>query len=213
MFAPAMGIPEDPATGAAAAALGGYLARDAQQGTLRWTVEQGEEMGRPSTIYLEADVHDGIAMRVRVGGSAVQVSEGTMEIPTDTGAGRAWEPVALPGVPAPAGAYSRAVRAGEMIYVSGQVPRDLVTGELQGDTLAEQTRAVLENVRLVLAAAGATMDDVVSVTAYLEEIGDWGEFNTIYREAFRPPYPSRTTLGAALHDVKVEISVVARVRT
>ncbi|HLL83174.1 MAG TPA: PhzF family phenazine biosynthesis isomerase [Longimicrobium sp.] len=213
MFAPAMGIPEDPATGAAAAALGGYLARDAQQGTLRWTVEQGEEMGRPSTIYLEADVHNGIVMRVRVGGSAVQVSEGTMEIPTDTRAGRAWQPVTLPDVPAPVGAYSRAVRAGDMLFVSGQVPRDLVTGELQGDTLAEQTRAVLENVRVVLAAAGATMDDVVSVTAYLEDIGDWGEFNTVYREAFRPPYPSRTTLGAALHDVKVEISVVARVRS
>jgi 2-iminobutanoate/2-iminopropanoate deaminase len=55
------------------------------------------------------------------------------------------------------------------------------------------------------------MDDVVSVTAYLEDIGDWGEFNTVYREAFRPPYPSRTTLGAALHGVKVEISVVARI--
>jgi trans-2,3-dihydro-3-hydroxyanthranilate isomerase len=213
MFAPAMGIPEDPATGAAAAALGGYLAGGAQQGTLRWTLEQGEEMGRPSTIYLEADVHDGSVMRVRVGGSAVQVAEGTMEIPTDTAAGRAWEPVSVPGVPAAVGAYSRAVRAGEMIFVSGQVPRDLVTGELQGETLAEQTRAMLENVRLVLAAAGATLDDVVSVTAYLEDIGDWGEFNTVYREAFRPPYPSRTTLGAALHDVKVEISVVARVRS
>lgn len=214
MFAPAMGIPEDPATGAAAAALAGYLARDAQQGTLRWTVEQGEEMGRPSTIYLEADVYNGIVLRSRVGGSAVMVSEGTMEIPTDTAAaGRAWEAVSVPGAPTPAGAYSRAVRAGDMIFVSGQVPRDLVTGELQGETLAEQTRGVLENVRLVLAAAGATMDDIVSVTAYLEDIGDWGEFNTIYREAFRPPYPSRTTLGAALHGVKVEISVVARVRS
>ncbi len=214
MFAPAMGIPEDPATGAAAAALAGYLARDAQQGTLRWTVEQGMEMGRPSTIYLEADVHNGIVTRARVGGSAVLVSEGTLEIPTGTAAaGRAWEPVSVPGVPAPVRAYSRAVRAGDMIFVSGQVPRDLVTGELQGETLAGQTRAVLENVRLVLAAAGATMDDVVSVAAYLDDIGDWGEFNTLYREAFRPPYPSRTTLGAALHDVKVEISVVARVRT
>lgn len=214
MFAPAMGIAEDPATGAAAAALGGYLARNPQQGVLRWTVQQGEEMGRPSTIYLEADVHNGIVVRVRVGGSAVMLSEGTMEIPTDaSAAGRAWEPVSVPGVPAPAGAYSRAVRAGEMIFVSGQVPRDLVTGELQGETLAEQTRAVLENVRLVLAAAGATMDDIVSVTAYLEDIGDWGEFNTLYRDAFRPPYPSRTTLGAALHGVKVEISAVARVRT
>ena len=214
MFAPSMGIPEDPATGAAAAALGGYLARDAQHGTLRWMVEQGAEMGRPSTIHLEADVHNGVVTRVRVGGSAVLVAEGLMEIPADTGTeARAWEPVSVPGVPAPAGAYSRAVRAGDTIFVSGQVPRDLVTGELQGETLAQQTRAVLENVRLVLDAAGATMDDIVSVTAYLEDIDDWGDFDTLYREAFRPPYPSRTTLGAALHGVKVEISVVARVRT
>jgi 2-iminobutanoate/2-iminopropanoate deaminase len=81
-----------------------------------------------------------------------------------------------------------------------------------GETLAEQTRAVLENVRRVLAAAGATLDDVVSVTAYLQEIGDWGEFNEVYREAFTVPYPTRTTVGASLHGVLVEITVVARVR-
>ncbi len=210
MFAPAMGIAEDPATGGAAAALGGYLAAAGGEGTLCWTIEQGVEMGRPSRIELEADVQNGLALRVRVGGSAVRVSDGAMEIPDDAPA-RAWAPVDLPGVPAPAGAYSRAVRAGELVFVSGQVPRDLETGELLGGTVAEQTRAVLENVRRVLASAGATMDDVVSVTAYLEDIGDWGEFNAVYREAFHPPYPTRTTLGASLHDVLVEISVVARV--
>jgi 2-iminobutanoate/2-iminopropanoate deaminase len=81
-----------------------------------------------------------------------------------------------------------------------------------GTTLAEQTRGVLENVRRVLASAGATLDDVVSVTAYLEEIGDWGEFNAVYREAFTAPYPTRTTVGASLHDVLVEITVIARAR-
>lgn len=215
MFAPNMGIAEDPATGAAAAALAGYLAaRAGTDGTLRWTVEQGTEMGRPSTIHVEADVRDGRAVAVRVGGSAVLVAEGAMEIPTaaDAPAGRAWEPVSLAGVPAPVGAYSRAVKAGELVFVSGQVPRDLETGALLGDTLAEQTRATLDNVRRVLEAAGATLDDVVSVTAYLENMGDWGEFNALYREAFRAPYPTRTTVGAALHDVLVEISVVARVR-
>ena len=211
MFAPNMGIAEDPATGAAAAALGGYLARGASDGTLRWTVEQGIEMGRPSRIELEADVENGAVARVRVGGSAVRVSEGTMEIPSDESAvTRAWEPVSFPGIPAPVGAYSRAVRAGDLIFVSGQVPRDLETGELMGETLAEQTRGVLHNVRRVLEAAGASMDDIVSVTAYLEDMSAWGEFNTLYREAFRPPYPSRTTLGASLHGVMVEISVIAR---
>jgi 2-iminobutanoate/2-iminopropanoate deaminase len=168
-------------------------------------------MGRPSRIELEADVEYANAVRVRVGGSAVRVSDGTMEVPSDEAASRAWEPVSFPGIPAPVGAYSRAVRAGDLIFVSGQVPRDLESGELMGSTLAEQTPAVLENVRRVLEAAGAGMDDIVSVTAYLEDMSAWGEFNELYRAAFRPPYPSRTTLGASLHGVLVEISVIAKV--
>ncbi len=82
MFAPAMGIIEDPATGSAAAALAGYLgARDAMQtGTLRWVVEQGFEMGRPSTLTVEADKVEGVITAVRVGGAAVLVSEGVMTV-------------------------------------------------------------------------------------------------------------------------------------
>lgn len=82
MFAPAMGITEDPATGAAAAALGGYLGVREQQatGTFRWVVEQGFEMGRPSLIEVEADKEAGTVTSVRVGGAAVMVSEGTMTV-------------------------------------------------------------------------------------------------------------------------------------
>lgn len=82
MFAPAMGIPEDPATGGAAAAFGGYLgSRSSGDGTLRWTLEQGFEMGRPSLLHLEVDRTGGEITAVRVGGGAVQVAEGSMEIP------------------------------------------------------------------------------------------------------------------------------------
>lgn len=82
MFAPAMGIVEDPATGAAAAALAGYLAvRDlSHTGTLRWVVEQGFEMGRPSILEVEADKRDGAIVAVRVGGASVLVSEGVMTV-------------------------------------------------------------------------------------------------------------------------------------
>lgn len=82
MFAPAFGIGEDPATGSAAAALAGYLGtRDrAKDGTLRWVVEQGFEMGRPSILHVEADKAQGAIVAVRVGGSAVMVSKGEMEI-------------------------------------------------------------------------------------------------------------------------------------
>lgn len=83
MFAPALGIQEDPATGAAATALAGYLGvRDPlSSGTLRWVVEQGFEMGRPSILEVEADKRDGKIVAIRVGGASVMVSEGSMEIP------------------------------------------------------------------------------------------------------------------------------------
>lgn len=85
MFAPAMGIVEDPATGGAATALAGLLAaRDAgADGTYSWTILQGVEMGRPSRILVEADVRGGRVAQVRVGGSAVRVSEGEMVVPGD----------------------------------------------------------------------------------------------------------------------------------
>ncbi|MCY7380903.1 MAG: PhzF family phenazine biosynthesis protein [Gemmatimonadaceae bacterium] len=82
MFAPGLNVPEDPATGSACAALGGYLAArdDRRDGTLRWMIEQGFEMGRPSMLEVEADVSDGAVRAVRVGGDSVLVSEGTMAI-------------------------------------------------------------------------------------------------------------------------------------
>lgn len=83
MFGPALGIAEDPATGSAAAALAGYLAvrSGSSAGTLRWTIRQGVEMGRPSTLEIEADLIDGKVSAVRVGGDSVLMTAGTMELP------------------------------------------------------------------------------------------------------------------------------------
>ena len=79
MFGPMLGVPEDPATGSACATLGGYLAaRTPREGTLKWVVEQGFEMGRPSILYIEADKRDGEITAVRVGGSSVVVSRGEL---------------------------------------------------------------------------------------------------------------------------------------
>jgi trans-2,3-dihydro-3-hydroxyanthranilate isomerase len=81
MFCPGIGVPEDPATGSACAALGGYLGvRTPREGLLRWVVEQGFEMGRPSIIEVEADKRAGAITGVRVGGSAVLVSEGSIDV-------------------------------------------------------------------------------------------------------------------------------------
>jgi trans-2,3-dihydro-3-hydroxyanthranilate isomerase len=86
MFAPAMGIVEDPASGAAVAALAGYLAatRPPGNGTLRWVVDQGSEMGRPSRLHVECDREGDRITAVRVGGSAVMVAEGTLAVPSVT---------------------------------------------------------------------------------------------------------------------------------
>jgi trans-2,3-dihydro-3-hydroxyanthranilate isomerase len=85
MYAPGSGVPEDPATGSAAAALGGYLSKadGREEGALAWTVEQGLEIGRPSIIQVEADRAAGATTAVRVGGRAVFVSTGTMSVPDD----------------------------------------------------------------------------------------------------------------------------------
>jgi trans-2,3-dihydro-3-hydroxyanthranilate isomerase len=82
MYAPGISVPEDPATGSACAALGGYLAaRDTRQdGTLRWVVEQGFEMGRPSIIEVEADKAGGAITAVRVGGASVTMGEGSIRV-------------------------------------------------------------------------------------------------------------------------------------
>lgn len=124
---------------------------------------------------------------------------------------RAWTPV-HPRGNAPRGNYSPAVRAGDLLFVSGQVPRDPETGALLGETVEEQTRHTLQKLESLLREAGGSLDDVVSVTAYLQDFGDWAAFNRVYGEVFRAPYPSRTTVGADLGDVLVEISAVAYLR-
>ncbi|HEY9225516.1 MAG TPA: RidA family protein [Gemmatimonadaceae bacterium] len=127
---------------------------------------------------------------------------------------RQWQPVTLgPDVPAPAGAYSPAVRAGPFVFVSGQVPRDPVTGQLIGNDVETQTKQVVANLQRALEAAGASLSDIVSVIVYLSDIGDWGRFNDAYKALMPTPYPTRTALGAQLHGFLVEISAVAYVGT
>ena len=124
-----------------------------------------------------------------------------------------WNAVSLPDAPPPKGPYSPAVRAGGFVFVSGQTPRDPISGELVGDDVATQTRQTLSNVQQLLEAAGATMRDVIGVTIYLADVDDWGTMNTVYTQFFSAPYPSRTAVGAELRDILVEISAIAYVGT
>lgn len=123
---------------------------------------------------------------------------------------RQWQPVRLgDDVPAPVGAYSPAAKAGGFVFVSGQVPRDPVTGKLVGDDVEGQTKQVVANVQRALRAAGADLSDVVSVIVYLADIDDWGRFNDAYKTLMPQPYPTRTALGANLRGILVEMSAVA----
>ena len=123
---------------------------------------------------------------------------------------RSWQPVTLGGdVPPPKGAYSPAVRAGDLLFVSGQVPRDPRTGQLAAEDVAGQTRQVLANLRAVLEAGGATVADVVAVTVWLQDENDWATFDAIYRETFTPPFPTRAVVGASLRGILVEVSAIA----
>jgi 2-iminobutanoate/2-iminopropanoate deaminase len=112
------------------------------------------------------------------------------------------------GLPVPTSPYSPAVRAGEMVYTSGQVGTD-ATGEV-AEGVEAQTRQALENVRLCLAAAGCALVDVVKVNAYLADMADFATYNAVYREFFTQPYPARTTVGASLAPgLLVEIEAIA----
>ena len=118
-------------------------------------------------------------------------------------------PVYLERVPRPVGPYSPAVRAGDFVYVSGQVPRDPASGQLAGEDTVSQAESVLGNLRRTLEAADASLEDVVSVTVYLVDPLEWGAFNEVYRRYFEEPFPSRTVVGAELRGIRVEISAVA----
>lgn len=120
-----------------------------------------------------------------------------------------WKAVIPASVPPPKGPYSPAIRAGGFVYVSGQTPRNAVSGELVGNDISTQTRQTLSNVQRILSEAGATLQDVVSVTIYLENVDDWAAMNAVYTEFFSAPFPSRTAVGSSLRDILVEISVIA----
>lgn len=108
----------------------------------------------------------------------------------------------------PAGAYSPGVIAeGRFVYVSGQGP--LRDGELVTGAISEQTRAVMENLGAVLAEAGASYDDVVRCGVFLADLDDFEAMNAVYATYFSEPLPARTTVGAHLPGIKVEIDCIA----
>jgi 2-iminobutanoate/2-iminopropanoate deaminase len=113
--------------------------------------------------------------------------------------------------PDSASPYSPGLRVGDFVFVSGQVPRNPATGELVGTTIEEQTTQVLENIKALLEAGGATMADVVKVSAHLTDLSLFDGYNKVYVTYFPDPKPTRTTVGSQLLGFLVEIDVIAYV--
>jgi 2-iminobutanoate/2-iminopropanoate deaminase len=108
--------------------------------------------------------------------------------------------------PPPGGAYSQAIKANGMLFVSGQTPRDLSRRIVPGP-FVEQARQTLENVRSVVEAAGATLSDAVRVTVYLRDMTSFEEMDAVYAEYFPEPRPARTTIQSNI-PVSIEVDVI-----
>jgi len=109
------------------------------------------------------------------------------------------------------GPYSQAIRAGNLLFVSGQIPIDPATGSLVGGDIVAQTRRVLQNLGAILEAAGSSFQQVAKTTVFLQDMNEFAAMNEVYANFFPAPAPARATVQVARlpKDVKVEIELVA----
>ena len=121
------------------------------------------------------------------------------------------EAVSSPSAPKAIGPYSQAIRAGSLLFVSGQIPIDPATGDLVQGDIAQQTHRVFANLKAILEAAGVSFDNVVRTTVYLADMNDFAKVNEIYATYFSSPAPARATVQAARlpRDSRVEIDLIA----
>jgi 2-iminobutanoate/2-iminopropanoate deaminase len=121
------------------------------------------------------------------------------------------ETVTTENAPGAIGPYSQAIKAGGMVYCSGQIPIDPATGNFVSDVVSEQTEQVLKNLSEVLTAAGSSLENVVKTTVFLADMNDFAEMNEIYARFFTENKPARATVQAARlpRDARVEIDCIA----
>jgi len=121
------------------------------------------------------------------------------------------ETISTPGAPAAIGPYAQAVRAGDFLFLSGQIPLDPATGQVVAGDVSAQAERVLDNLAAVLAAGGASFASVVRTTIYLLDMNDFAVVNEIYGRRFPSNPPARATVQVARlpRDVRIEIDAVA----
>ncbi|MBQ4033734.1 MAG: RidA family protein [Paludibacteraceae bacterium] len=123
------------------------------------------------------------------------------------------ETISTKNAPAAIGPYSQAIKVGNLIYTSGQIPIDPTTGTLVAGGIKEQTRQSLLNVQAILKEAGLSMSSVVKTTVFMADMNDFADMNAVYAEFFTEPYPARSAVAvkALPKGALVEIEVVAAV--
>ena len=121
------------------------------------------------------------------------------------------ELVTAAGAPKAIGPYSPALKVGNMLFLSGSIPLDPASGQLVEGGIKEQTARVMENIKGLLAAAGADFNHVVKTTVFMVDLGEFAQMNEIYASYFSAPYPARSTVQVVKlpRDVRVEIEVIA----
>lgn len=121
------------------------------------------------------------------------------------------ELVTAAGAPKAIGPYSPALKVGNLLFLSGSIPLDPVSGQLVAGGIAEQATQVMENIKSLLAAAGASFNHVARTTVYMTDLGEFAQMNEIYAKYFTAPYPARSTVQVVKlpKDVRVEIDVIA----
>lgn len=118
--------------------------------------------------------------------------------------------IATTKAPGAIGPYSQGITIGELVYTSGQLPINVETGVMP-ETIEEQTRQSLENVKAILEESGSSMDKVIKTTVFLSDMNDFAKMNEVYSSFFSQPYPARSAVEVARlpKDAKVEIEVIA----
>ncbi len=120
------------------------------------------------------------------------------------------EKISTPNAPKAIGPYSQAVKSGDMLYTSGQIPLDPVSGELVGSNITEQTEQVMKNLSAVLAAAGTSFDNVVKTTCFIADMADFADFNSVYSK-YITSAPARSCVAVKTlpKGALVEVEIIA----
>ena len=124
------------------------------------------------------------------------------------------EVISTKKAPAAIGPYSQAIKVGNLVYTSGQIPIDPTTGVFAVGGIKEQTRQSLTNVKAILEEVGLTMSNVVKTTVFMADMGDFADMNSVYAEFFTEPYPARSAVAVKTlpKGALVEIEVIAEVK-